>query len=96
MLVVVVYDIATGDRAGRRRLTKAAKKCADRGVAVQDSVYECMVNAEQYRKLREDLSTIIAPETDSICFYLLGNHYQSRIERLGKERIQWDQETFVF
>ena len=95
MLVVVVYDIATEDRAGKRRLRRVAKKCADKGVAVQDSVYECMVNAEQYRKLRADLAAIISPETDSICFYLLGNHYQSRIERLGKERIRWDQETFV-
>lgn len=95
MLVVVVYDIATEDRAGKRRLRRVAKKCANKGVAVQDSVYECMVNAEQYRRLREDLAAIIAPETDSICFYLLGNHYQSRIERLGKERIRWDQETFV-
>ena len=95
MMVVVVYDIATEDRAGKRRLRRVAKECADRGVSVQDSVYECRVNAEQYRKLREDLAAIIAPESDSIRFYLLGNHYQSRIERLGKERTQWDQETFV-
>lgn len=95
MLVVVVYDIATEDRDGKRRLRRVAKKCADKGVAVQDSVYECKVNAEQYRRLRDELASIISPSTDSIYFYLLGNHYQSRIERLGKERIQWDQETFV-
>ena len=95
MMVVVAYDIASGDKEGRKRLRKIARKCADWGVAVQNSVYECEINAEQYQKLREELTALILPEKDSVCFYLLGNRYHSRIGRIGKERVQWDRETFV-
>lgn len=95
MMVVVVYDIATGEPDGRKRLRKVARKCADFGVPIQDSVYECELDAEQYRRFREDLEVLILPESDSICFYLLGNRYRSRIERVGKERVQWNRETYV-
>ena len=95
MMVVVAYDIASGDREGRKRLREIARKCANWGVAVQNSVYECEINAEQYRKLRGELTALILPERDCVCFYLLGNHYHSRIGRIGKERVRWDRETFV-
>lgn len=50
MMVVVVYDIASSEPGGAKRLRRVAKTCANRGVAVQDSVYECQVNAAEYRR----------------------------------------------
>ena len=95
MLVVIVYDISTAEAGGQKRLRKVARLCRDWGISVQDSVYECEINAEQYRTLRERLEATIIPETDSVRFYLLGNHYQKRIESVGRQRVQWDRETFV-
>lgn len=74
MTVVVVYDICTKDAAGRKRLKRVCRTCRNYGIAVQDSVYECEVDAAQYRALQKELASRIAPETDSVCFYLLGNH----------------------
>ncbi len=95
MMVVVVYDIAIKDAVGQKRLRQIAKKCADWGVPVQNSVYECEIDAEQYRRLREELAELLCPETDSIRFYLLGNHYRKRIDTLGRNPVGWDRETFV-
>lgn len=95
MTVVVVYDSCTKDTAGRKRLKRVCRTCRNYGIAVQDSVYECEVDAAQYRALQKELASRIAPETDSVCFYLLGNHPHSRMERLGKERILWDRETYI-
>ena len=95
MMVVVAYDVETTHASGKKRLSKVRRTCAEWGVAVQDSVYECELDAEQYRALRERLEAAIIPETGSVRFYLLGNHYQKRIESVGRQRVQWDRETFV-
>lgn len=94
-MVVIVYDISTRDQAGKRRLRKISRKCAAHGIAVQNSVYECLLNADQFRALRSALEALILPEQDSIRFYLLGNHYQSRIDRLGKAPAAEDYAGFV-
>ena len=95
MMVVIAYDVETTHGGEKKRLSKVRRTCAEWGVAVQDSVYECEIDAEQYRTLRERLEAAIIPETDSVRFYLLGNHYQKRIESVGRQRVQWDRETFV-
>ena len=95
MMVVVAYDVETAHASGQKGLSKVRRTCAEWGGAVQDSVYECELDAEQYRTLRERLEAAIIPETDSVRFYLLGNHYQKRIESVGRQRVQWDRETFV-
>lgn len=95
MMVVVVYDVAVVSRNGSARLKKVCQKCLDRGVRVQESVFECQLNADQYRQLKEDLSHIIDPKYDSLRFYLLGNRYQTRIEQLGQQTLTWDRETYV-
>ena len=95
MMVVVAYDVETTYGGGRKRLSKVRRMCAEWGVAVQDSVYECELDASQYRSLKEKLGGLIQPDRDSIRFYLLGNRFQRRIETLGRERVQWDRETYV-
>lgn len=49
MLVLVTYDVNTQDKAGRKRLRRVAKKCVDYGIRVQNSVFECVVDAAQLR-----------------------------------------------
>lgn len=83
MLVLITYDVNTEDAAGRTRLRRVAKRCVDFGQRVQNSVFECLLNEAQYCSLKHELAGMIHQEKDSLRFYNLGNHYQSRIEHVG-------------
>ncbi len=83
MMVLVSYDVATIDRAGRSRLRRAAKACLDFGQRVQNSVFECDVDPAQWAMLRERLTTLIDPDQDSLRFYFLGSNWQRRVEHVG-------------
>ena len=83
MLVVVSYDVATGDAAGRRRLRRVAKLCEDHGQRVQNSVFECLVDPAQWAHLRAELLSMYEPKSDSLRFYFLGKKWQNRVEHHG-------------
>ncbi len=83
MLVLVTYDVSAVDAAGKKRLRKVAKVCTNYGQRVQNSVFECMVDASQYLLLKNALSNLINEDKDSLRFYLLGNKYHTKIEHLG-------------
>ena len=83
MLVLITYDVNTETAAGRKRLRKVAKKCVDHGQRVQNSVFECLLDAAQYAILKAELAKLIDPEVDSLRFYQLGNHYKNRVEHVG-------------
>ena len=89
MLVLITYDVNTEDAAGRKRLRKVAKECVNYGQRVQNSVFECLLDASQYCLLKHKLTGLIDEKRDSLRFYNLGNRYQSRIEHIGaKETYQ--------
>jgi len=48
MLVLVSYDVSTRNEAGRRRLRRVARLCENKGQRVQNSVFECLVDAAQW------------------------------------------------
>ena len=83
MMVLITYDVNTETPAGRKRLRKVARECVNHGQRVQNSVFECLVNAAQYAVLKDKLISLIDPSTDSLRFYSLGDHYQSRVEHVG-------------
>ncbi len=83
MLVVIAYDVNTEDAAGQRRLRRLAKQCVNYGQRVQNSVFECSLDAAQYRLLKAKLCDIMDMERDSLRFYNLGNNYHNRIEHFG-------------
>ena len=83
MLVLVSYDVSTRDEAGRRRLRRMARLCEDRGQRVQNSVFECLVDAAQWVAFRAALLAEADPAQDSLRFYFLGNEWQRRVEHVG-------------
>lgn len=85
MLVVVTYDVSTVSSAGRKRLRRVAKVCQNFGQRVQNSVFECIVDATQYSILKVELNSIINVDQDSLRFYQLGNTYKNKIEHMGKK-----------
>ena len=86
MLVVITYDVNTETPAGQRRLRKIAKQCVNYGQRVQNSVFECSVDAAQYRLLKASLCGLIDSKTDSLRFYNLGNTHKEKIEHFGAKK----------
>lgn len=84
MLVLVTYDVSTETAAGRKRLRRVAKTCVNFGQRVQNSVFECLLDASQYVMFKAKLTALIDPESDSLRFYQLGNKYQNRVEHVGR------------
>ena len=78
MLVLITYDVNTEDAAGRKRLRQIAKKCVDYGQRVQNSVFECLLDAGQCRRLQAQLLSIMDSEKDSLRFYYLGKQYEKK------------------
>lgn len=83
MLILITYDVNTETPAGRKRLRKVAKECVNYGQRVQNSVFECVLDAAQFQTVKHKLELIIDPEKDSLRFYNLGNRYQSKVEHVG-------------
>ena len=84
MLVLITYDVNTEDAAGRKRLRQIAKQCVNYGQRVQNSVFECLLDAAQCRSLQAKLCAIMDEERDSLRFYYLGDRYQTKIDHFGR------------
>lgn len=83
MMVLITYDVNTSDAPGRKRLRQIAKQCVNYGQRVQNSVFECVLDATQCKQLQQKLLKLMDPELDSLRFYYLGNHYQTKVEHFG-------------
>ena len=67
MLVLVTYDVNTETAAGRKRLRKVAKACVNHGQRVQNSVFECLLDAAQYAMFKAQLTALIDPAAPTAC-----------------------------
>lgn len=91
MLVLVTYDVNTETKEGKGRLRRVAKQCTNYGTRVQNSVFECVVDAAKCREMKQKLSEMIDKEHDSLRFYYLGDKYKTKVEHIGaKESIPVD------
>ena len=85
MLVLITYDVSTQSAAGKTRLRKVAKECVNYGQRVQNSVFECILDASQLLMLKDRLTTLINDKEDSLRFYYLGNNYRTKVEHFGSK-----------
>ena len=83
MLVLITYDVSTQTEGGRKRLRKVAKQCVNYGQRVQNSVFECQMDAAKCRQVKAILEDIIDKECDSLRFYYLGDRYKNKVEHVG-------------
>ena len=83
MLVLITYDVSTQNAAGKSRLRKVAKECVNYGQRVQNSVFECVLDASQLLQLQDRLISLINEKEDSLRFYYLGNNYKTKVEHFG-------------
>ncbi|MGN1148987.1 MAG: CRISPR-associated endonuclease Cas2, partial [Lachnospiraceae bacterium] len=59
MMIVVTYDVSTETAAGKARLRKVAKQCVNYGLRVQNSVFECKMDAAQFAAFKDSLIRLI-------------------------------------
>lgn len=83
MLVLITYDVNTQTEAGKKRLRKVAKECVNYGQRVQNSVFECHMDAAKCRQVKNILEKIIDKDVDSLRFYYLGDQYKNKVEHIG-------------
>ena len=96
MMVLITYDVNTEDSGGRKRLRQIAKQCVNYGQRVQNSVFECLVDAAQCKQLQHKLLSIMDKEKDSLRFYNLGDKYKSKVEHSGAKPGFDVKETLIF
>jgi CRISPR-associated protein Cas2 len=83
LLVLITYDVNTETAAGRKRLRRVAKACEDYGQRVQNSVFECELDAGKLLLVKDRLVRLIDAEMDSLRFYVLGNDSRNKVEHFG-------------
>ena len=96
MLVLITYDVNTETAAGKARLRKVAKQCVNYGTRVQNSVFECLMDAAKCREVKQILEDIIDKEKDSLRFYYLGDKYKTKVEHIGAKITRKLDEPLIF
>jgi len=91
MMILLTYDVNTETVSGKKRLRKVAKTCMNYGIRVQNSVFECSLDASQLVTFRAEILDIIDETKDSIRIYNLGNEYRKKVEHYGT-KVTPDQE----
>ena len=84
MDILVTYDVATGDRAGQRRLAKVAALCERYGTRVQYSVFECRLAETAVQRLIHELEEVIDRREDSIRIYRFAGPLAASTTSLGR------------
>lgn len=86
MLYLVSYDVSTTTPAGRKRLRHVARACENHGVRVQNSVFECVLEYDEFLRLRDTLSRLINGKEDSLRIYPMGRRGKEKVTHLGVEK----------
>ncbi|MCX7771976.1 MAG: CRISPR-associated endonuclease Cas2 [Clostridia bacterium] len=86
MLVLITYDVNTETEAGKKRLRRVAKQCVNYGQRVQNSVFECVMDAAKCKQVKAMLLDLIDKEKDSLRFYNLGDNYKNKVEHFGSKK----------
>lgn len=95
MLVLITYDVNTETAEGRKRLRQVAKHCMNHGQRVQNSVFECVMDAAKCREVQHKLEQIIDKDKDSLRFYYLGNNYKNKIIHIGAKESFYVEDSII-
>lgn len=90
MLHLIAYDIGHP-----RRLRRVAKVCADYGIRMEKSVFECDLTDEQMVQFWERLRRVVDEEEDRVFDYRIGALERRNIRHLGHAPETPDAEEMV-
>lgn len=83
MFILVSYDVATDDQAGRRRLRRVAKLCESHGQRVQKSVFECRLTDMQLEEMERALLKVIDETRDNLRLYRMSESANWNVKQYG-------------
>lgn len=89
-MFVVAYDISDDRR--RLRVFNTLKRY---GMAVQESVFECHLTADQFIQLRREVEKVIDPQVDQVRYYELCRQCAQRIQATSASRLTSDPAAIV-
>ena len=83
MLVLITYDVTPKTPPGAVACGRSQSSVSTTGNGLQNSVFECLLDAAQCKTLQAKLLTIMDAKKDSLRFYYLGKRYENKIEHFG-------------
>jgi CRISPR-associated protein Cas2 len=83
MYVILVYDISTESKEGKKRLPKLMKKCREFLHHTQKSVFEGELSEGKFFALKTAVEKIIDNKEDYVVFYKLLNKNNLDRENIG-------------
>lgn len=84
MYVILVYDVNTETREGKRIIVKLMKKCREYLHHTQKSVFEGEISEAKMMQLKANIMNLINKETDYVVIYNLDNRNNLKRENIGK------------
>jgi len=90
MFIVVSYDISDDKR--RTRLHHTLKNF---GTPVQYSVFECVLDETQFRRMKEAVAKVIKKDIDLVRYYSLCQRCQKHIEATAHATVTHEVRTLV-
>ncbi|MFN0077902.1 MAG: CRISPR-associated endonuclease Cas2 [Prosthecobacter sp.] len=82
MLRLIAYDIADP-----KRLRRVAEACADYGIRVQKSLFECWLEEARFEQLWERLQDEINVEKDALAAYVIDRSCAPRRRSSGRTMV---------
>ena len=91
MFYLVCYDIVSD-----RRRNKVAKLLESYGLRVQKSVFECILDEQQYKTLSKYLKRLVNKREDQVRFYPMSAHTRCKVAVVGTQPdISVDDAAFI-
>ena len=88
--VVVVYDISND-----RRRTKLHDALLDYGTPVQYSVFECLLDEDGLRRMKQAIGRVIRPRVDRVRYYYLCQGCLKKVEVTSGVEVLSEEDTIV-
>jgi len=83
MYVILVYDISTEKKEGKKRLPKVMKKCREYLHHTQKSVFEGEITEANLVALKTEIEKLINKKEDYIVIYRMDNKNNLKRENIG-------------
>jgi len=90
MFVVISYDIEDD-----KKRYKVSQVLENYGTRVQYSVFECIINEQQLKEIKEKTKNIVDKEKDSIRIYIICENCLKKIDIIGIGEITRDLDFYI-
>jgi CRISPR-associated protein Cas2 len=90
MFVVISYDIEDD-----KKRYKVSQILENYGTRVQYSVFECIINEQQLKEIKEKTKNIVNKEKDSIRIYIICENCLKKIDIIGIGEITRDLDFYI-